>query len=51
MVIFPNYVSHTSNMVVEYGNMLHIWLLYIFLFFFQESSIERDDIKDPFTEV
>jgi len=50
MVIFPNYVSHTSNMFVEYGNVLHIWLLYIFLFF-QESSIERDDIKDPFTEV
>jgi len=50
IVIFPNYVSHTSNMFVEYGNVLHIWLLYIFLFF-QESSIERDDIKDPFTEV
>ena len=24
MVIFPNYVSHTSNMFVEYGNVLHI---------------------------
>ena len=51
MVIFPNYVSHRSNIifvVVECSNMLHISLLYIFV---QESSIERDDIKDPFTEV
>lgn len=48
MVIFPNYVS-----------LIALWLFVYALntfasdshFLFQESSIERDDIKDPFSEV
>jgi hypothetical protein len=50
MVIFPNYVSHTITCLL---NMVTCFTIdyCIYISFFQESSIERDDIKDPFTEV
>ena len=48
MVIFPNYVSGLLSLTVfriSFQNLMNSF------FWFQESSIERDDIKDPFSEV
>jgi hypothetical protein len=51
MVIFPNYVSvlqllYNHCIKFGHGNVLSDVVVLI-----QESSIERDNIKDPFTEV
>jgi hypothetical protein len=39
MVIFPNYVSHRSNMFVEYRNVFHVWLLCIYFFFSRKAAL------------
>lgn len=54
MVVFPNYVSESrSGFITIYSLHLIVYsrIDYEFICFIQESSVERDDIKDPFSEV
>lgn len=52
MVIFPNYVSETalSRILFDLVNSSTFNYAYMLLLP-QESSVERDDIKEPFSEV
>ena len=53
MVIFPNYVSEKDlfkyRILFDLVNSITLNMLAYVLF--QESSVERDDIKEPFSEV
>ena len=53
MVIFPNYVSEKDlfkyRILFDLANSITLNMLAYVLF--QESSVERDDIKEPFSEV
>jgi hypothetical protein len=53
LVIFPNYVSEKDlfkyRILFDLVNSITLNMLAYVLF--QESSVERDDIKEPFSEV
>jgi hypothetical protein len=52
MVIFPNYVSETALSIISFDLVNRSTFNYACMLLLpQESSVERDDIKDPFSEV
>jgi hypothetical protein len=52
MVIFPNYVSETDLSIISFDLVNRSTFNYACMLLLpQESSVERDDIKDPFSEV
>jgi hypothetical protein len=52
MVIFPNYVSETALSRILFDLLNSSTFNYACMLLLpQESSVERDDIKEPFTEV
>lgn len=52
MVIFPNYVSETALSRISFDLVNRSTFNYACMLLLpQESSVERDDIKDPFSEV
>lgn len=52
MVVFPNYVSALPASMSFKGHMQSFSIFHILRHYvFQESCVERDDIKEPFTEV
>ena len=52
MVIFPNYVSETALPIISFDLVNRSTFNYACMLLLpQESSVERDDIKDPFSEV
>jgi hypothetical protein len=52
MVIFPNYVSETDLSIISFDLVNRSTFNYACMLLLpQESSVEREDIKDPFSEV
>lgn len=52
MVIFPNYVSETALSRILFDLVNSSTFNYACMLLLpQESSVERDDIKEPFSEV
>ena len=55
MVVFPNYVSLLFYFYFYFQSCIlktiWYWIIYMSTVYLQESSVERDDIKDPFIEV
>lgn len=51
MVIFPNYVSESALSRIHLILLVTLLKSMLVYCLFQESSVERDDIKEPFSEV